>query len=61
VGRDGAGRTTIQLAIDRRVLNRLSIFAADAVEREPNGGRGFSGPDPEGHLWNFGTYDPWKR
>lgn len=23
------------------------------------GGRGFSCRDPEGHLWNFGTYDPW--
>ncbi|SLN77708.1 VOC family protein [Oceanibacterium hippocampi] len=23
------------------------------------GGRGFSARDPEGHLWNFGSYDPW--
>lgn len=23
-------------------------------------GRGFSCCDPEGHLWNVGTYDPWK-
>jgi uncharacterized glyoxalase superfamily protein PhnB len=23
------------------------------------GGRGYSCRDPEGHLWNFGTYDPW--
>ena len=23
------------------------------------GGRGFSCLDPEGHLWNFGSYDPW--
>jgi uncharacterized glyoxalase superfamily protein PhnB len=23
-------------------------------------GRGFSCYDPEGHLWNIGTYDPWK-
>ena len=23
------------------------------------GGRGFSCYDPEGHLWNVGTYDPW--
>ena len=23
-------------------------------------GRGFSCRDPEGHLWSFGTYDPWQ-
>lgn len=23
------------------------------------GGRGFSCRDLEGHIWNFGTYDPW--
>ena len=23
------------------------------------GGRVFSCRDPEGHLWNFGSYDPW--
>ncbi len=27
---------------------------------EDHGGRGFSCRDPEGQLWNFGTYDPWK-
>lgn len=27
---------------------------------EDYGGRGFSCRDPEGHLWNFGTYDPWR-
>jgi uncharacterized glyoxalase superfamily protein PhnB len=24
------------------------------------GGRGYSCLDLEGHLWNFGTYDPWN-
>ena len=24
------------------------------------GGRGYSCRDPEGHLWWFGSYDPWK-
>ena len=23
------------------------------------GGRGYTCRDPEGHLWSFGTYDPW--
>lgn len=25
------------------------------------GGRVYSCLDPEGHLWSFGTYDPWKE
>ncbi|MEO1091021.1 MAG: VOC family protein [Pseudomonadota bacterium] len=38
--------------------------AADAeIVIEPRdedyGGRSFSCRDPEGHLWNFGSYDPW--
>jgi len=29
------------------------------IKDESYGGRGFSCHDPEGRLWNFGTYDPW--
>jgi uncharacterized glyoxalase superfamily protein PhnB len=29
------------------------------IEDEDYGGRGFSCRDLEGHIWNFGTYDPW--
>lgn len=29
-----------------------------AIKDEIYGGRGFSCRDPEGHLWNVGTYDP---
>ena len=29
------------------------------IKNEDYGGRGFSCRDPEGHLWNLGTYDPW--
>jgi uncharacterized glyoxalase superfamily protein PhnB len=25
------------------------------------GGRGYSCKDPEGHVWSFGTYDPWAK
>ncbi len=32
---------------------------AIAIKDEEYGGRGFSCYDPEGHLWNVGTYDPW--
>jgi uncharacterized glyoxalase superfamily protein PhnB len=31
------------------------------IKDEDYGGRGFSCRDPEGHLWNFGTYDPWAK
>ncbi len=30
------------------------------MEDEVDGGRGYSCRDPEGHMWNFGTYDPWQ-
>jgi len=30
------------------------------LKTEDYGGRGYSCRDPEGQLWNFGTYDPWK-
>jgi uncharacterized glyoxalase superfamily protein PhnB len=29
------------------------------IKDEDYGGRGFSCYDLEGHLWNFGSYDPW--
>ena len=28
------------------------------IKDEDHGGRGYSCRDPEGHLWNFGSYDP---
>lgn len=28
---------------------------------EDYGGRGYSCLDPQGHLWSFGTYDPWQK
>ena len=31
------------------------------IEAETNGGRGYSCRDLEGHIWNFGTYDPWVQ
>lgn len=31
------------------------------IQDEDYGGRGFSVLDPEGHLWNIGTYDPWSE
>ena len=31
-----------------------------APRDEDYGGRSFSCCDPEGHLWNFGSYNPWS-
>lgn len=31
------------------------------IEDWDHGGRGFGCRDPEGHVWNFGTYDPWAE
>ncbi len=30
------------------------------IRSDDMGGRGYSCRDLEGHLWNFGSYDPWK-
>ncbi len=30
-----------------------------AIKEEDYGGRGYCCKDPEGHLWNFGSYNPW--
>ena len=30
------------------------------IKDEDYGGRGYTCSNPEGHIWNFGTYDPWK-
>lgn len=29
------------------------------IRDEDYGGRAYSAKDPEGNLWNFGSYDPW--
>ena len=31
-----------------------------APEDQDYGGRLYSCRDPEGHIWNFGTYNPWR-
>jgi uncharacterized glyoxalase superfamily protein PhnB len=30
------------------------------IKSDGLGRRGYSCKDPEGHIWNFGTYNPWK-
>jgi uncharacterized glyoxalase superfamily protein PhnB len=33
----------------------------DLDEEDSGSGRGFSCRDPEGHIWTFGSYDPWAH
>jgi uncharacterized glyoxalase superfamily protein PhnB len=30
------------------------------IQDDEFGGRSYACRDPEGHIWNFGTYDPWQ-
>jgi uncharacterized glyoxalase superfamily protein PhnB len=30
------------------------------LEEKDYGGKGFTCRDPEGHIWHFGSYDPWE-
>jgi uncharacterized glyoxalase superfamily protein PhnB len=30
------------------------------IKDDDHGGRGYACRDPEGHIWSFGTYDPWQ-
>ena len=32
-----------------------------AIEDKPYGGRGYTCKDPEGHVWAFGSYNPWAK
>ena len=31
------------------------------IKDEDYGGRGYCCKDPEGHIWNFGSYNPWEQ
>ncbi len=60
----GAGTQSIYVIVsDADVIFRRAKAAgaeiAIDIKDEDYGGRGFSCRDLEGHLWSFGTYDPW--
>ena len=48
-------------AIDAHHRRAVAAGAEVVIELrdEDYGGRGYSAKDPEGNLWNFGSYDPW--
>ncbi|MEQ1716340.1 MAG: VOC family protein [Hyphomicrobium sp.] len=49
--------------IDGHYARAKAAGAVIAIEikDEDYGGRDYSCIDPEGHLWNFGSYDPWAE
>ena len=64
---DALGGTTqspyIVVADADVVHERVKAMGAEIVidiKDEGYGGRGFTCRDPEGQLWNVGTYDPWQ-
>lgn len=61
----GRETTTLYVVVPDADLHYSRARAAGAVilidlKDESYGGRGYSCRDPEGHVWSFGTYDPWK-
>lgn len=49
--------------IDEHYTRAVAAGAAivSDIKDEAHGGRSYSCRDPQGHLWNFGDYDPWKE
>jgi uncharacterized glyoxalase superfamily protein PhnB len=45
-------------AVYARAKQAAATIAME-IRDEDYGGRAFSCHDPEGHLWSFGSYDPW--
>jgi uncharacterized glyoxalase superfamily protein PhnB len=62
----GIGSQSPYVIVDDADAHYARAAAAGAeivldIVDEDYGGRGYSCRDPGGHLWNFGTYDPWAR
>jgi len=62
----GAGTQSLYVVVNSADALYTSAKAAGAeivieLKDEDYGGRGFSCRDLEGHIWSFGTYDPWEE
>ncbi len=60
----GVGTQSCYIVVEDTDAHHARAVAAGAeiiidIKDEDYGGRGYSCRDPEGHLWNFGSYDPW--
>jgi uncharacterized glyoxalase superfamily protein PhnB len=63
-GAVGGVTMSVYAIVDDVDAHHARAKAAGAViTREPvtqdYGGRDYTAKDPEGHVWTFGTYDPW--
>jgi uncharacterized glyoxalase superfamily protein PhnB len=61
----GAATQSTYLVVDDADAHHARAKAAGAeivleLQDDDFGGRGYSCRDPEGHVWMFGTYDPWQ-
>jgi uncharacterized glyoxalase superfamily protein PhnB len=69
-GADPQGATNAEAQTCYLVVDNVERHYADAkqagadilfeLQQVEFGGYGYSCSDPEGHIWNFGTYDPFK-
>jgi hypothetical protein len=62
---DGAETQSCYLVIGDADAHYAKAKAAGAeivleIKNDGYGRRGYSCRDPQGHIWNFGTYNPWK-
>jgi uncharacterized glyoxalase superfamily protein PhnB len=60
----GIGTQNVYIIVENADAHYVRAKAAGAeivmeVEDQDYGGRLYACRDPEGHLWSFGTYDPW--
>ena len=60
----GAATGSIYVVVADADAHHARSVAAGAkilrpIQDESYGGRGYGCADPEGHVWYFGTYDPW--
>lgn len=60
----GRATQTVYVVVDDADAHHARAAAAGAevilpLKDEDYGGRGYSARDREGHVWTFGTYDPW--
>jgi uncharacterized glyoxalase superfamily protein PhnB len=62
----GVETQTCYVVVDDADAHYRTAKAAGAsividIDDDDHGGRGYACRDPEGHIWSFGTYDPWGR
>ena len=61
---NGINKQTLYIIVEVIYDHYYSAISAGAkrvlvIRDEDYGGRGYSCQDPEGYIWNFGSYNPW--